>query len=141
MASRRFGKTRYGHVFSKGRNGGSDRGCDPIYSGPAYPGMFMGLAAGEKSSVPPVPSPAKYPPPTPLTTLGDLIKRKQALRYGCLPCLGNPRQVSPHEAAARFGYDMRLTEIKQVLRARCRSEDCRLEFEADATEWHPYRNK
>ena len=87
------------------------------------------------------PDRVQFPPAGPLMTLGDLVRRKQALRYGCLACMGTPRQMSPHEAAMRFGFDMMLAEVRAAIRARCRSDRCGLQFEPSIEPWNPYRMK
>lgn len=79
-----------------------------------------------------------FPPETEWTTFGDLVQRRQALQFGCLRCVGASRAISPQEAAARFGYEMRISEIRSAFKARCRSKDCQLDFRA-SSKWEPYR--
>ena len=139
--SRRFGQSRYGHVFSSGKGFGANRGCDPVL--PTWViNMDMSLKP-EKKERPVAPVETKtFPPETALTTFGDLARHRQALHYGCLRCVGTPRQISPHEAAVRFGMDMRIVEVRTLLQSRCtrrKGQSCELQMSPSTAPWEPYR--
>ncbi len=124
--TRRFGKTRYGHAFSRGRFDGSWRGGGSR-STEMFPSSFaVGIV------------PTSSVPPTDKAKIGDLIVQKRALLLGCWHCNKEPRQLSPYEAAIMFGAEMRIPEVRAALQARCSREGtCELTFEPSVKPWNP----
>ena len=63
-------------------------------------------------------------PPSKEPTLSSLIAQDKGLRIYC-ECNGVLRILSPLEAVASYGGKVRFSEVRAIIKGRCRSEDCR----------------
>jgi hypothetical protein len=68
-------------------------------------------------------------------TLASLFASQHGLRMTCA-CRGTVRVMSPAEACGSYGALLRFSEVRAVLKARCKARDCKMIVEPTA--W-PYR--
>jgi hypothetical protein len=116
------GQTRYGHVFSKGRSAtGWVRYGSWHYAGVREPPTMTAAATGKSRKI------------------GELILTRTALSVGCEACQKARREISPWEAVALYGHELRIDEVREVMKRRCPKGQDRCDFvlTVSAGSWNP----
>ena len=117
------GKTRYGHIFSRGISFGAGRSADtrfdPVWAARRARVMKAAFAAGAAATTEAAPFKE-----TPSTTFGDLVQHKAGLHYGCQQC-GPCRHQERPLVAANLRDRERARSALSGTRNRVRKRTCR----------------
>lgn len=70
-------------------------------------------------------------------TLSSLFASQHGLRLTC-NCRGTVRIMSPAEACGSYGALLRFSEVRAVLRARCKTGECGMIIEPTAWPFRDY---
>ena len=72
--------------------------------------------------------------------LSWLFESQRGLRLTC-NCRGTVRVMSPAEACGSYGALLKFSEVRAVLRSRCKAKDCGMVVEPTVAPWREYNAK